>query len=39
MFDHVGLNVKDYAASRAFYGAFVLDADGNDVEAVCHQPA
>jgi len=22
-----------------YYGAFVLDADGNNVEAVCHQPA
>jgi catechol 2,3-dioxygenase-like lactoylglutathione lyase family enzyme len=65
MFDHVGLNVRDYAASRSFYeqalaplgyrvlmafeqwktcglyqptyyGAFVLDPDGNNVEAVCH---
>ncbi len=80
MFDHVGLNVKDYAASRVFfeqalaplgyrvvvdafhdaalaaggidngepglreqyhptyYGAFVHDVDGNNVEAVCHRP-
>ncbi len=22
----------------AYYGAFVRDPDGNDVEAVCHQP-
>jgi catechol 2,3-dioxygenase-like lactoylglutathione lyase family enzyme len=22
----------------AYYGAFVLDADGNNVEAVCHKP-
>lgn len=22
-----------------YYGAFVLDPDGNNVEAVCHQPA
>jgi catechol 2,3-dioxygenase-like lactoylglutathione lyase family enzyme len=22
-----------------YYGAFVLDADGNNVEAVCHRPA
>ena len=22
----------------AYYGAFVLDPDGNNVEAVCHQP-
>jgi predicted lactoylglutathione lyase len=21
-----------------YYGAFVLDADGNNVEAVCHRP-
>jgi len=91
--DHVGLDVSDYAASKAFYeqalaplgmklimepvpegggfgddfpffwiakrdrgpdsggpgvreiyhpqyyGAFVLDPDGNNVEAVCHAPA
>jgi catechol 2,3-dioxygenase-like lactoylglutathione lyase family enzyme len=22
-----------------YYGAFVLDADGNNIEAVCHKPA
>jgi catechol 2,3-dioxygenase-like lactoylglutathione lyase family enzyme len=22
----------------AYYGAFVLDADGNNIEAVCHKP-
>jgi len=22
-----------------YYGAFVLDPDGNNVEAVCHTPA
>ena len=22
-----------------YYGAFVLDPDGNNVEAVCHSPA
>jgi hypothetical protein len=27
MLDHVGVN-----------GAFVLDPDGNNVEAVCHRP-
>jgi catechol 2,3-dioxygenase-like lactoylglutathione lyase family enzyme len=66
--DHVGLDVSDYAASKAFYegalaslvaaggrdngapgvreiyhphyyGAFVLDPDGNNIEAVCHKPA
>lgn len=24
---------------RNYYGAFVLDADGNNIEAVCHAPA
>ena len=23
----------------SYYGAFVLDPDGNDIEAVCHAPA
>jgi catechol 2,3-dioxygenase-like lactoylglutathione lyase family enzyme len=23
----------------SYYGAFVLDPDGNNVEAVCHKPA
>ncbi|HJY88445.1 MAG TPA: VOC family protein [Candidatus Acidoferrales bacterium] len=23
----------------SYYGAFVLDAEGNNIEAVCHQPA
>jgi predicted lactoylglutathione lyase len=22
----------------SYYGAFVLDADGNNIEAVCHRP-
>jgi len=22
-----------------YYGAFVLDPDGNNIEAVCHEPA
>jgi len=42
MFDHLGLHVKDLARSIAFYqaalaplGAFLLDPDGNNVEAVC----
>jgi catechol 2,3-dioxygenase-like lactoylglutathione lyase family enzyme len=62
MFDHVGLEVSDAQASKAFYdraldaggrdngepglrpyhehyyGAFVLDPDGNNVEAVRHLP-
>jgi hypothetical protein len=29
VFDHVGLNVRDYGASRDFYR--------NNVEAVCHK--
>ena len=24
---------------QGYYGAFVLDPDGNNIEAVCHQPA
>jgi len=28
---------SDYHAN--YYGAFVFDPDGNNVEAVCHQPA
>jgi len=23
----------------AYYGAFVLDPDGNNIEAVCHRPS
>jgi catechol 2,3-dioxygenase-like lactoylglutathione lyase family enzyme len=22
-----------------YYGAYILDPDGNNIEAVCHQPA
>jgi hypothetical protein len=33
MLDHVGLEVSDH---QRYYGAFVLDPDGNNVEAVCH---
>jgi catechol 2,3-dioxygenase-like lactoylglutathione lyase family enzyme len=53
MIDHVGLNVSDLAAAKAFYaetleplghriwaegGAFVLDPDGNNSEAVLPLP-
>jgi hypothetical protein len=31
MLDHIGLNVSDY-------DAYVLDLDGNNIEAVCHHP-
>jgi hypothetical protein len=35
--DHVKLFAADPARSRALYhGAFVLDPDGNNVEAVYH---
>ena len=38
--DHVTIRVSDRAASEAFYrsyyGAYVLDPDGNDVEVVNH---
>ncbi len=45
MLDHVGLKVSDLAKSVLFYlrtdygsdyhAAFLLDPDGNNVEAVC----
>jgi hypothetical protein len=38
MLDHVGIAVADLAKSKSFYGAFVLDPDGNNIEAVCHRP-
>ena len=25
--------------ATSYYGAFVLDPDGNNIEAVCHEPA
>ena len=31
-----GLRPQSHAS---YYGAFVLDPDGNNVEAVCHTPA
>jgi catechol 2,3-dioxygenase-like lactoylglutathione lyase family enzyme len=46
--DHIGIAVADYQRSKAFYeralapdyyGAYVLDPDGHNIEAVCHQPA
>jgi hypothetical protein len=41
MLDHIGFGVSDFARSKAFYpnyyGAFVLDPDGHNVEAVCHR--
>jgi catechol 2,3-dioxygenase-like lactoylglutathione lyase family enzyme len=33
---HVAFRVEDRETD---YGAFVLDPDGNNVEAVCHKPA
>jgi hypothetical protein len=33
MIDHIGFAVSNY------YGAFVIDLDGNNIEAVCHAPA
>jgi hypothetical protein len=36
MLDHAGFEVSDYERSKAFYGAYILDPDGNNVEAVCH---
>ncbi|HJU71424.1 MAG TPA: hypothetical protein VJ603_06225 [Paucimonas sp.] len=48
MIDHVTLRVSNYQTSRNFYtralqplgyyGTFLLDPDGNNIEAVCHTP-
>jgi catechol 2,3-dioxygenase-like lactoylglutathione lyase family enzyme len=38
LLDHVNLRVANYERSR-HYGAFVLDPDGYNIEAVCHKPA
>jgi hypothetical protein len=35
MLDHINLRVADYQ----YYGAFVLDPDGYNIEAVCHRGA
>ena len=43
LIDHIQLVVKDLAASKRFYtgyyGAFLIDPDGNNIEAVYHGPA
>jgi catechol 2,3-dioxygenase-like lactoylglutathione lyase family enzyme len=43
MIDHTGISVSDFTVSKQFhpnyYGAFVLDPDGHNIEAVCHDPA
>ena len=40
--DHLAIQCADVATSAeyhpAYYGAFVRDPDGNNVEAVCHTP-
>jgi hypothetical protein len=48
MFDHIGINVHDVSAAktpgirkeyhRSYYGAFITDLDGHNVECVCHWP-
>ena len=44
MIDHTAVNVSDYDAAKSFYSgeqyyaAFVHDADGNNIEAVCQAP-
>jgi hypothetical protein len=42
MIDHVILNVADHGLRPhyhpSYYAAFVLDPDGNNLEAVCHAP-
>ncbi|HVV88804.1 MAG TPA: VOC family protein [Kofleriaceae bacterium] len=35
--DHGGPGVRPHY-HEAYYGAFVLDPDGNNVEVVCHEP-
>jgi hypothetical protein len=35
MIDHFGINCADYG----YFGAFVRDPDGNNVEAVCQKAA
>ena len=35
MIDHIGQSVTYHAN---YYGAFVLDPDGHNIEAVCHAP-
>lgn len=42
MLDHLGLDVKDFERSKAFYERALAPLGislGNNVEAVCHQPA
>jgi hypothetical protein len=38
--DHIGITVADYERSNHpdYCGGYVLDPDGNNIEAVCHQP-
>lgn len=38
MLDHVALDVRHSAAAKRF-AAFVLDPEGNHIEAVCQRPA
>ncbi len=45
MIDHTGVSVRDNGAPRLrphyhpdYYGAFVLDPDGHNIEVVCHEP-
>jgi hypothetical protein len=42
IFDHIGLRVKDIEKAKklyapTYYGAFLLDGEGNNVEAVCYR--
>ena len=49
MLDHMTFRVSDLPRTKCasglrphyhpdYYGAFVIDPDGNNVEAACHQP-
>ncbi|MEJ0039185.1 MAG: hypothetical protein WDO68_24545 [Gammaproteobacteria bacterium] len=45
MIDHLGVSVRDHASPGirahyhpSYYGAFVIDLNGINLEAVCHTP-
>jgi catechol 2,3-dioxygenase-like lactoylglutathione lyase family enzyme len=37
MIDHVSITIGDLARAAPFYAAFLLDPDGNRIEACCHR--
>jgi hypothetical protein len=38
MLDHIAIQVRDIGAATTYFGAFVRDPDGNNIEACCHRP-